>query len=102
MIYDLSHFNAKLKFLPHFHSTLYIENDSADGASVYLEHILVKRVMPMETLVLRKIASLALSFVQLLSAFYEIYLSLYQQCFGQVRKSVQMNYFKKRYSPWKY
>ena len=41
MIYDLSHFNAKLKFLPHFHSTLDIENDSADGASLYYGHILV-------------------------------------------------------------
>ena len=31
----------KLEFLSHFHGPLNIENDSVDGASVYLEHILV-------------------------------------------------------------
>ena len=40
-IYDLSHLNAILEILSHFHGLLNIENDSADEASVYLEHILV-------------------------------------------------------------
>ena len=36
-----SNFNAKLEFLPYFHGPLNIENDSADGASVYSGHIRV-------------------------------------------------------------
>ena len=37
----LSHFNAKLEFLSKFNDQLNIENDSADGASVYYGHIIV-------------------------------------------------------------
>ena len=39
--YGLSNFNAKSEFLSHFHGPLNIENDSADGATVYWGHILV-------------------------------------------------------------
>ena len=37
--HDLSNFNAKLEVLSDFNGPLNIENDSADGASVYWGHI---------------------------------------------------------------
>ena len=39
--YDISNFNAKLEILPDFHGPLNIENNSVDGASVYVGHTLV-------------------------------------------------------------